>query len=57
MLDLYKGQLSLNDIYGMTYKELGYLREMRLRRKKDTASYDEATAIAAALAGKNPNDL
>lgn len=25
----FRGQLSLNDIYNMTYKELGYLREHR----------------------------
>lgn len=25
----FKGQLSLQDIYGMTYKELGYLRNHR----------------------------
>ena len=25
----FRGQLSLNDIYHMTYKELGYLREHR----------------------------
>lgn len=56
MLDLFKGQLSLNDLYGLTYKELGYLREMRIKRKKETAEFDEANAIAAALSGKRPEN-
>ena len=56
MLDPFKGQLSLNDLYGLTYKELGYLREMRIKRKKETAEFDEASAIAAALSGKRPEN-
>jgi hypothetical protein len=28
-LELFKGQLSLSDIYNATYKELGYLRKQR----------------------------
>ena len=31
----FKGQLSLDEIYHMTYKELGYLREHRRERLKD----------------------
>lgn len=33
----FKGQLSLNDIYHMTYKELGYLREHRNRLREELA--------------------
>lgn len=29
-LELFKGQLSLSDIYNMTYKELGHLRKCRV---------------------------
>lgn len=29
VLDEFRGQLSLNDIYSMTYKEIGYLRKHR----------------------------
>jgi hypothetical protein len=29
-LELFKGQLSITDIYNMTYKELGYLRKLRI---------------------------
>lgn len=29
-LELFKGQLSLSDIYNLTYKELGYLRKFRV---------------------------
>ena len=29
VLDEFNGQLSINDIYHMTYKELGYLRKHR----------------------------
>ena len=28
-LEMFKGQLSLHDIYNMSYKELGYLRKFR----------------------------
>ena len=31
----FKGQLRVEDIYQMTYKELGYLREHRRDRLKD----------------------
>jgi len=31
----FKGQLRVEDIYHMTYKELGYLREHRRDRLKD----------------------
>jgi len=31
----FKGQLRIEDIYQMTYKELGYLREHRRERLKD----------------------
>jgi len=29
-LELFKGQLSITDIYNLTYKELGYLRKSRI---------------------------
>ena len=29
-LDLFKGQLTISDIYNMTYRELGYLRKFRI---------------------------
>jgi hypothetical protein len=29
-LELFRGQLSISDIYNMTYKELGYLRKFRI---------------------------
>jgi hypothetical protein len=29
-LELFKGQLSLTDIYNLSYKELGYLRKARI---------------------------
>lgn len=29
-LEMFKGQLSISDIYNMTYKELGYLRKFRV---------------------------
>ena len=29
VLDEFNGQLSINDIYQMTYKEIGYLRKHR----------------------------
>lgn len=31
----FKGQLRLEDIYSLTYKELNYLREHRLNKLKD----------------------
>lgn len=31
----FKGQLTLQDIYSLTYKELGYLREHRHNRLAD----------------------
>lgn len=31
----FKGQLRLEDIYRLTYKELSYLREHRLNKLKD----------------------
>lgn len=31
----FKGQLTLQDIYSLTYKELGYLREHRHNRLTD----------------------
>ena len=36
VLDEFDGQLSINDIYHMTYKEIGYLRKHReeLNKKK-----------------------
>ena len=36
VLDEFGGQLSINDIYHMTYKEIGYLRKHRqeLNKKK-----------------------
>ena len=33
----FKGQLSLQDIYGMTYKELGYLRQHRAKIREELA--------------------
>ena len=33
MLDLFKGQLSLDDIKGMTYKEAYMLRDIRIKKK------------------------
>lgn len=35
VLHEFKGELSLQDIYGMTYKELGYLREHRAKMLSD----------------------
>jgi hypothetical protein len=29
-LELFKGQISLSEIYNLTYKELGYLRKSRI---------------------------
>jgi hypothetical protein len=29
-LEIFKGQLSITDIYNLTYKELGYLRKFRI---------------------------
>lgn len=55
MLDLFKGQLSITDIKNMTYKEIGYLREMRIKRKSNTANYDESSVIASILAGQDPS--
>ena len=34
VLDEFDGQLSINDIYHMTYKEIGYLRKHRAELKK-----------------------
>lgn len=37
VLDEFGGQLSINDIYSMTYKEIGYLRKHRqelIKRKQ-----------------------
>ena len=43
----FRGQLSLNDIYNMTYKELGYLREHRhqLLSNKDVQTADAAQTL------------
>jgi hypothetical protein len=39
----FKGQLRLEDIYQLTYKELAYLREHRMNRLKDkNAAQNEA---------------
>ena len=34
ILDEFKGQISINDIYHMTYKEIGYLRKHRAEMNK-----------------------
>ena len=42
VLDEFDGQLSINDIYHMTYKEIGYLRKHReeLNKKKQPSMKD-----------------
>lgn len=34
VLEEFRGQLSLRDIYGMTFKEIGYLRKHRAEINK-----------------------
>jgi hypothetical protein len=43
ILDEFNGQLSINDIYHMTYKEIGYMRKHRQelnKKKQDSLSLD-----------------
>lgn len=35
VLEEFRGQISINDIYHMTYKEMGYLRKHRAKMIKD----------------------
>jgi hypothetical protein len=47
-LEEFQGQLSINDIYNMTYKELGYLRKRRadiLKAKEKAAQIDPKTLM------------
>ena len=48
VLDEFGGQLSLNDIYSMTYKEIGYLRKHRqeLNKQKQPKINDINTALS-----------
>lgn len=42
VLDEFSGQLSINDIYSMTYKEVGYLRKHRQElNKKKQPNFDD----------------
>lgn len=55
MLSLFKGELTIDQILKMTYKEIGYLRELRIKRKKANGGADDAaSALAAALTGQSP---
>lgn len=55
MLSLFKGELTIDQILKMTYKEIGYLRELRIKRKKANGGADDAaSALAAALTGQAP---
>lgn len=55
MLSLFKGELTIDQILKMTYKEIGYLRELRIKRKKANGGADDAaSALAAALTGQTP---
>lgn len=55
MLHLYKGQISLNELLNLTYKEIGYLREFRQKRIEKNGGADEAAgAIARLLTGGKP---
>lgn len=44
----FKGQLSLTDIYSMTYKELGYLRQHR-NKIREELNKSPGTAQMAAI--------
>ena len=46
MLDLFDGQLSLDDIKNSTYKELGYLKNAREEIRKRKAHSGEGVANA-----------
>ena len=47
ILDEFSGQISINDIYHMTYKELGYLRKHRreLNKKKNQSGKSQMDTI------------
>ena len=48
ILDEFSGQLSITDIYHMTYKEIGYLRKHRqeLNKKKQPNLNDISKAMS-----------
>ena len=48
MLDLFDGQLSLDDIKNSTYKELGYMRKQRelIRERKAKSGEGALNALA-----------
>lgn len=50
MLDIFDGQLSLDDIKNSTYKELGYMRKAREKLKAQKAQSGEGALKA--LTGK-----
>ena len=50
MSHLFKGELSVDQLWHLTYKEIGYLRELRAKRKEKGGGAEEAaTALAAML--------
>ena len=52
MSHLFKGELSIEQLWHLTYKEIGYLRELRAKRKESGGGAEEAgTALATALVG------
>lgn len=52
MSNLFKGELSVEQIWRLTYKEIGYLRELRAKRKeKGGGAEDAAMALASMLTG------
>jgi hypothetical protein len=46
----FKGDLSINDIYHMTYKELGYLRKHRAKIYEEKAKNPSLTDAIETLA-------
>ena len=48
-MELFDGQLSLNDIYNCSYKELGYLKKHREAIRK--AKNESGASITDALSG------
>lgn len=52
MSHLFKGELSIEQLWHLTYKEIGYLRELRAKRKESGGGAEEAaSALAAVLTG------
>lgn len=56
MLHLFRGEITIDQLWNMTYKEIRYLRDLRVERKKKNGGADEAAGMIATLltGGKAP---